>query len=78
MTSTFADPKALLQWVESLKNDPDVLAAIEDGENNPIDFLQINLESVISKMNVTSDELDKMIEQSGEFNCGSRMTAHAA
>ena len=54
-----------MKWVEGLKEDPEILAAIEEGDANPIDFLQSSLEGIIKRMDVTSNELDKMIERSG-------------
>jgi len=52
--------------VEALKEDPDILAAIEESDTNPIDLLQNNLDAIIANMDVTGIELDKMIERSGE------------
>ena len=56
---------ALMRWIEALKEDPEVLAAIEEGDSNPIDFLQASVDDIISNMDMAGGELDKMIERSG-------------
>ena len=55
----------IMEWIDALRADPEVLAAMEDGDSNPIDALQTNLQSLISNMDVASEELDNMIERSG-------------
>jgi hypothetical protein len=59
----------LLRWVESLKVDKELLLAIEDGESNPIPFLQSNIEGLIGKLDTAGEELDRMIEREGEYIC---------
>ena len=56
---------ALMKWIEGLKEDPEVLAAIEEGDSNPIDFLEASVGDIISSMDMAGGELDKMIERSG-------------
>lgn len=53
--------------MESLKEDPEVLAAVEEIDANPIDGLQTNLEGIVARMDVSSVELDKWIERSGVY-----------
>ena len=58
-------PIDLMKWVDSLQADPEILAAIEGGDANPIDSLQTSLQVLIANMDVASGELDNMIERSG-------------
>lgn len=57
---------ALLDWVESIRNDPDILKAVDEGDPGPIQFLETNLETLINRMGVASDELDKLVETEGK------------
>ncbi|WWD00241.1 hypothetical protein V866_007150 [Kwoniella sp. B9012] len=54
----------LVLWVDSLKTDEEVLSALEEGDENYLATLQSSIESLIGKVDFTSDELDRMIERS--------------
>ena len=56
----------LLRWVESLKDDPEVLKEIEAGRSGPVEFLEQHLGELIAGMDGVTDELDSMVEKSGE------------
>jgi hypothetical protein len=54
---------ALILNVRALRDDPDLMSKVTEGDPNPIEYLQDNLETFISKMDVVGQELDRMIEQ---------------
>lgn len=56
----------LLRWVESLKDDPEVLKENEAGRSGPVEFLEQHLGELIAGMDGVTDELDSMVEKSGE------------
>lgn len=51
--------------MESIKEDPEILSAVETGDKGPIQYLQSRMESLISTMDNASGELDRMIQDSG-------------
>ncbi|WVR04359.1 hypothetical protein IAU60_001360 [Kwoniella sp. DSM 27419] len=54
----------LVTWVEGLKETPEILAAIEEGDEDHLEVLQASIEGLLGKIDFASEELDKMIEQS--------------
>ncbi|WVQ97743.1 hypothetical protein IAU59_004857 [Kwoniella sp. CBS 9459] len=73
----------LILWVEGLKEDQDVLAAIEEGDEDHLEVLQASIESLLGKVDFASEELDRLIERSvmttrGKARSGSnsRTTIH--
>ncbi|WRT65097.1 uncharacterized protein IL334_002039 [Kwoniella shivajii] len=54
----------LVLWVDGLKEDQEVLAALEEGDENYLATLQASIEGLIGKVDFASDELDRMIETS--------------
>jgi hypothetical protein len=56
----------LLSWMTSVKDDPDVLAAIDSGQINPLPGLQSTLESLIAELNSAGDGLGKLLAKSCE------------
>ncbi|WWD21963.1 hypothetical protein CI109_106451 [Kwoniella shandongensis] len=68
VNSTPDEVEKLVQWVEGLKNDEEVLAAMEEGDEDHLEGLQASIETLIGRVDFASDELDRMIERSGESN----------
>jgi hypothetical protein len=57
----------LVKWAESLRDDPTILAAVEEGDTSPVDILQAGLDDLISRMNPDVSALNKMMEESGGY-----------
>jgi hypothetical protein len=68
----------LLDWVESIKNDPDILKAVDQGDPGPVRFLEENLELLISKMDLRADELDRLMEAEGKSHALVRPAAEVS
>ncbi|WVF70148.1 hypothetical protein IAT40_004936 [Kwoniella sp. CBS 6097] len=73
----------LILWVEGLKEDQDVLAALEEGDEDHLESLQNSIASLLGKVDFASEELDRVIERSvmttrGKVRSGSnsRTTIH--
>jgi autophagy-related protein 11 len=58
----------LLHWVESLREDPEILGAIAEGDMGPVRFLEEHLATLIGNMDVATGELGKMISDTGLFH----------
>ncbi|OCF30460.1 hypothetical protein I316_07896 [Kwoniella heveanensis BCC8398] len=54
----------LILWVEGLKEDRDVLAALEEGDEDHLEILQASIASLLGKVDFASEELDRLIERS--------------
>ncbi|WWC87153.1 uncharacterized protein L201_002039 [Kwoniella dendrophila CBS 6074] len=54
----------LVLWVESLKSDEEVMASLEEGDENYLDTLQASIQSLIGMIDFSSEELDRMIQRS--------------
>ncbi|KAK8846655.1 hypothetical protein IAR55_005742 [Kwoniella newhampshirensis] len=67
VNSTPDEVEKLVQWVEALKNDEEVLAAMEEGDEDHLDALQTSIETLIGRVDFASDELDRMIERSAQL-----------
>jgi hypothetical protein len=52
--------------VENLKEDPEILAAVDKGDRNPVDYLQAHLEEMISTLSASTGPLDKQVKDQGE------------
>ncbi|WWC59113.1 uncharacterized protein I303_101661 [Kwoniella dejecticola CBS 10117] len=54
----------LVLWVEGLKTDQEILAVLEDGDEEYLATLQQSIENLIGRVDFASDDLDKMIHRS--------------
>lgn len=52
-----------------MRNDPEVIADMEDGDAERLHAMQTSIEGLIMRFDTTADELDRMVEQEGKCTC---------
>lgn len=52
-----------------MRNDPEVIADMEEGDAERLHAMQTSIEGLIMKFDTAADELDRMVEQGGKRSC---------
>ncbi|WVQ83863.1 hypothetical protein IAT38_006007 [Cryptococcus sp. DSM 104549] len=59
----YEEVEKLVQWLDDLKHDPDVIAAMAEGDENHLASLQASIEALVNKPDTAADDLDRLIER---------------
>ncbi|KIR54453.1 hypothetical protein I315_02937 [Cryptococcus gattii Ru294] len=62
-TFGYEEVEKLASWLEQMRNDPEIIADMEDGDAERLHAMQTSIEGLIMRFDTTADELDRMVEQ---------------
>ncbi|ODO03076.1 hypothetical protein I350_05921 [Cryptococcus amylolentus CBS 6273] len=63
VTLGYEEIKKLVAWLESIQDDPDVRAVMQEGDEERLKDMQIGIESLVSRLDTAGMELDRAVER---------------
>ncbi|TYJ54414.1 hypothetical protein B9479_004924 [Cryptococcus floricola] len=63
VTLGYEEIEKLVAWLESIQDDPDVRAVMQEGDEERLKDMQIGIESLVSRLDTAGMELDRAVER---------------
>lgn len=59
----------LLKWLTDLRDDPDILRGMQEGDPDPVQYLEENVLHLVKQLENASAELDEVVNRSSACAC---------